>query len=544
MALEIRHGRDGKPIPHWFGRYVDSNGKRRVVSLTEPLPTRHFPGSLRETGDAIFEASRARAEKELETFQTEERHKGRADHLTERLIEAKTGRKAEYVKLVDLPAAWRGLGRESKPGAAWLAWCDTVFARFAAAVPCEFLHEVTPEQAAAYVETLRGGFTRRTANGASSLLRSAFGRLLPLGTQNPFAAGIAGRGNDTEGETIHRRPLTAEELARLFEAARPDPFLYPLTVCAALTGLRIGDVCLLRWQSVDLRGGFVTVRTSKTGAVVEIPIFQPLREVLETALADRAESPYVWPDAARMYTANRYGIVYRGKSLFARTFAETAGNGTETPAVASGRADLAETLPEASEAVRGAGFADSKRDRILDTLARVARGDSYRKIETETGRHRAQVSEDLREAERLTGLRLRRGGAVRRGRAVRDLIGATRAGRPGGAGKLSASVLGWHCLRGTWATLALSAGIPVETVKLVTGHATANTVLKFYHNPQREHLRAVLAGKLPEVLTTGNGAAPKQIGAGGTVEGLAAQLQSLSPADRARLAELLKGGEK
>ena len=22
MALEIRHGRDGKPIPHWFGRYI------------------------------------------------------------------------------------------------------------------------------------------------------------------------------------------------------------------------------------------------------------------------------------------------------------------------------------------------------------------------------------------------------------------------------------------------------------------------------------------------------------------------------------------
>ena len=77
----------------------------------------------------------------------------------------------------------------------------------------------------------------------------------------------------------------------------------------------------------------------------------------------------------------------------------------------------------------------------------------------------------------------------------------------------------------------------------MTGHATANTVLKFYHNPNREHLRAVLGDKLPEVLT-GNGETPKQIGAGGTVEGLAAQLQSLSPADRERLAKLLKEGGK
>jgi hypothetical protein len=137
---------------------------------------------------------------------------------------------------------------------------------------------------------------------------------------------------------------------------------------------------------------------------------------------------------------------------------------------------------------------------------------------------------------------LRRGAAVRGGRAVRDLIGATRAGRPGGAGKLAASVLGWHCLRGTWATLALSAGIPVETVKLVTGHATANTVLKFYHNPNRAHLRAVLGDKLPGVLT-GNGETPRQIGAG--VADLAAQLKkTLSAADRARLAELMKEGGK
>ena len=103
MALEIRHGRGGKPIPHWFGRYVDSNGRRRVVSLAEPLPVKHFPGSLKATGDTVFEASRARAQKELETFQTEARQQGRADHLTAQLIESKTGRKWKETPLAALP---------------------------------------------------------------------------------------------------------------------------------------------------------------------------------------------------------------------------------------------------------------------------------------------------------------------------------------------------------------------------------------------------------------------------------------------------------
>ncbi|HOR98802.1 MAG TPA: hypothetical protein PLZ74_10570, partial [Kiritimatiellia bacterium] len=123
MGLEVRYGRGGELRGHWYAALVDSNGKRRVVSLTEPLPTRHFPGSLRETGDAVFEASRARAQKELEGFQTDARVKGRSQHLTERLIQSKTGRAVEYVKLADLPAKWRGLERETTPGDNWLAWC-------------------------------------------------------------------------------------------------------------------------------------------------------------------------------------------------------------------------------------------------------------------------------------------------------------------------------------------------------------------------------------------------------------------------------------
>ncbi len=93
MALEIRRGRDGQLIGNWYASFMDSNGKRRVVALTERLPVKHYPGSLRETGDAVFEASRARAQKELEAYQSEARQQGRADHLTARLIESKTGRK-------------------------------------------------------------------------------------------------------------------------------------------------------------------------------------------------------------------------------------------------------------------------------------------------------------------------------------------------------------------------------------------------------------------------------------------------------------------
>jgi len=232
--------------------------------------------SLREKGDPVFESTRTDAKNELKKLQIKWREKGRAENLTARLIEAKTGRKPEYVKLSDIPTRWRKIGRETQPGEPWLKWCDTVFTRFAEAVPCTFLHEVSPEQAATYVASLRKNFSRKTARGVAQLLKSAFARLLPLGTSNPFEGGIVRKNDNSDGDTVHRRPFTAEELAALFEAARPDPFLYPLVVTAACTGLRRGDVCRLRWKDVDLRNNVITVKTSKTGANVEIPIFRPL----------------------------------------------------------------------------------------------------------------------------------------------------------------------------------------------------------------------------------------------------------------------------
>lgn len=546
MGLELRRERNGELRPYWYGSFVE-NGKRRIVNLGIRWDG-NPPETLLSKGDTEFEISRALAKDRLKRHQTKSKEKGQAQHLTRRLIESKTGRAVEYVKLADLPAKWRGLGRENKPTEAWLKWCDTIFGRFADAVPCEFLHEVTPEQATAYIEGLRKDFTRRTANGAAQLLKSAFARLLPLGTSNPFGGEITRRGTDTGAEVIHRRPLTAPELAALFETARPDPFLYPLTVCAALTGMRIGDVCLLAWKSVDLRDEVIAVRTSKTGKGVEIPIFQPLRKVLETALADKVQDAvYVWPEAARMYKANRYGITYRGKALFARAFSKTSQSSHKAADLASERTDLADVLPKVSEAVAG-HFDGAKRDRILDTLTRNANGQSYRQIEAETGRQRGQTSEDLHEAERVTGLNLRQGATLATNRDLKTLIGATRQKRLEGKGKLSASLLGWHSLRSTWATLALSAGIPVETVKLVTGHGTANTVLKYYYNPQREHLRAVLGDKLPAVLTgkqTGlknkSRKRPALLPATGTdrVASVAAQLTQLSKSERSQLAALL-----
>ena len=549
MGLQVRYRSDGQYVKTWYGQAV-VNGKTESWTLKTPFKgkpplTPEGRVTLKGEGDAKYEASRAKAENELKGLEEEAKQKGRAENLVEKLIEKKTGRAVEYVKVAELAARWRNLPRESSPCSEKQTWADNMLSRFALAVDATYLYEVTAEQASGYMTSIREKYAASTADGIISLLRSAFDRLLPVGVVNPFKARITRRGKHGGGAvTVHKRPLTAEELERLFEAARHDPMLYRLTVAAACTGMRIGDVCRLTWRSVDFRSGVLSIRTSKTGKPITIPIFKPLREILEAALAERIEtSEFVFPDAALMYRANRSGIVYRGKALFARAFAEPVDECTDVAVsgeAVKGRVDLEGVLPKVLAAVRGWGFAQAKKERMLDTLKRVAEGQSYRQIEAATGRKRGQICEDLADAERVSGFVFRHG-APKGGRGVRELMGVTRQKREGTCMLRSASVLGWHSLRATFATLALSANVPIETVKLITGHSVVSTLQKFYFNPTAEHLRAVLGDKLPDVLTGGK-EVPKQLAAGEmTVEELAKRVadKSATAEERKRLGELL-----
>jgi hypothetical protein len=77
--------------------------------------------------------------------------------------------------------------------------------------------------------------------------------------------------------------------------------------------------------------------------------------------------------------------------------------------------------------------------------------------------------------------------------------GAVHQDRPRGVRR--ASVRDFHSFRVTWVTLALSAGVPLELVKKVTGHRTAHVVMKHYFQPGREEFRRTLAAKLPALLS-------------------------------------------
>ncbi len=71
-------------------------------------------------------------------------------------------------------------------------------------------------------------------------------------------------------------------------------------------------------------------------------------------------------------------------------------------------------------------------------------------------------------------------------------------------GLRKASIRDFHSFRVTWVTLALTAGVPLEIVKKVTGHKTTDVVLTHYFQPGREAFRVTLQSAMPSLLTDGS----------------------------------------
>jgi integrase len=385
------------------------NGNRYATNLgveVKGLP----PESLREEGDTAFERSRGQAQSKLEQLITDARSQKSAESLVQNLHEIKYGSKILTFPIADLQSAWDRMPKKRRTlHPRYVTDVHATIKRFVEYVQVknpELLEaaQVTREMARGFMEVEAGRkVAPKTWNDSLKRMRAIFKFLqVEYGVlRNPFD-GITAH----EEHHIHRKPFTMAEVQKLLDAVKDDEFCRPIIVCGLSTAMRRGDCCLLKWEDVNMKGPHpsITIKTSKTGETVCIPIYEHLMGELALAHERRnGKSEYVWPNVAAMQMENQQGITWRLRKAF----------------------DLA-------------GFKDAK---IHATRAQCAR---------------------------------------------------------------KASVLDFHSLRTTWITEALSRGVPIETVKLISGHRTVEVVTTHYFRPGQEQVRAALEGALPRLLTNGN----------------------------------------
>lgn len=547
MGLEMRKGRDGELIMHWFGAYKDETGKRIIRSLTTPIAGKVIPKSLLEKGDEEFEASRAAAIAELKGHTTSAKEKGRAQHLTARLIEAKTGRKWKVTPLDALPGfilSAKHRRERSKQNEAWKVKTVQNFVKWAKEQGLRTCLEVTPEIAEAYISTFYVPDENNRIRTAESVrkIKAIVGHVLsatlPDGVENPFRRVMV---ETPDGDKVfNRAPLNAVEIEKLLEAASADRTAFDLIVTGLCTGLRRGDACRLLWGSVDLHNGVLKLITSKTRAELYLPIMPRLRVILQGRFAERKEdAKYVFPEAEQQLRTNPSGVSWRIKRAFALAFAKPP---EAENADAPERIPLSQILPTVLQAVRAAKMPAAKREKMIDLLNRYASGQSYRVIQQEKCISRGGISILLHQAQKLANVRfLPDARAPGINAAISDVTRVKRV-----VGLKAASKYDFHGLRTTFVTLALNAGISIDKLKALTGHNTVEVVLKNYFKPRGTEVASELEAALPAVLTGRSQPKPKvalPATKNDPVAEIAAKIGELSKGQRKALTALLIGNK-
>lgn len=420
MGLEIQRRKDGTlRSKWWYGRFeVESSLK--CINLDVEICGK-IPLKLCQRGDNAFENSRMKAQFKLDQLKKEAQSRKTAAHHLQELYEIKSGEEIAQIPLADMEEQWDLLPAKRKRAKQKLTIQKAHIKQFREFVEgsypqAKMMSQITRKMALAWMRDLDGkGQSSATYNVKLSLLRGLFEKIGPQAgvLSNPFT-GIPYH----ETSTVHRQPFTQAELTALLENC--DELIRPVVLTAMCTAMRRGDCCLLKWESVDLEHGFISVKTSKTGELAEIPLFPFLRAELERL---PRTSAYAFPQAADMYKNNHHGLSWRFQ-----------------------------------KALKAAGIEGTQ----------VERDDACQK----------------------------------------------------------ASVKDFHSLRTTWITMALSAGVPMELVRRVTGHSTVEVVLKHYFRPGREAFRSALETAMPKMLTGGAGERPDPVKA---VQELAQAAPELKP---------------
>lgn len=114
-------------------------------------------------------------------------------------------------------------------------------------------------------------------------------------------------------DTRPRRELSTDEVRRVVASSESEGGEWPRLISIAVyTGLRLGDCCRLRWESVNLAQGIIQLVPNKTrkyacGRVVTIPIHEQLMSSL-VSTPSQGRSGYVMPIIATDYETCRWRI--------------------------------------------------------------------------------------------------------------------------------------------------------------------------------------------------------------------------------------------
>ncbi len=488
----------------WYGRWRERG--RTIVKNLDVEVEGERPSDRNPTGDRRYRQSRLAAEARLNEVAGDVASRKRTEEIAQAIHVARTGHRLGSIPVAGIFDAWLIMPRRrTQLSPTYTAFAKGVFGRFTAFMQARHsesaeMRDVSHDMASAFLASERArGIKGRTYNAALSILKGAFRHLRRQASvaDNPFDE-IVSRDEDT----VHRIPYTPEELRRILEAAKDDTFCRPLIVTGVCTAMRRGDVCLLRWADVDMAQRFITVKTNKTGATVSIPMFPMLHDELAKLPRDGERC---FPEQAELYKSRPDSVTEKLNVVFAA--AGFGGDGCE--GCAGVNTSKPQELTEAEMLQRGRDrlasctkFTPKVRNLLPKIFERYMAGASLNDIAAEFKLSKGSASNYLKRIEEVAGFPV-----IRQSRPIavskRQAKAAGKKKKAARNGVRRVNRRGFHAFRSTWVTLALTAGVPVDLVRKVTGHTTVETVMTHYFQPGREDFRKAIQSAMPTLLTGG-----------------------------------------
>jgi integrase len=233
-------------------------------------------GSIRYTGhswqityDAPLDASGRRRQKRQAGFRTRrEAEKG----LSAALAAVASGSWAESSRLTvgEHLAEWLARQESRLTWTTYRSYQSIVRAHLGPALGRLVLSKLTAREIDHYLDAKRGcGLAEKTLRRHFAVLGAALKQAERWGRidRNPCALAEA-----PSGKSEKRIPLTGEELGELLAALEGDWLRLPVLLAVG-TGMRLGEVCGLRWMDVRLDQRLLTLQQSLSAFRDGVPVF-------------------------------------------------------------------------------------------------------------------------------------------------------------------------------------------------------------------------------------------------------------------------------
>lgn len=519
----------GKLMPYWYLRYTNTSGRSDYHRLCEWKGTPPASGNAKDLGDDIFERSRMRALAELEKV----RLKLNAQKSIEELehneyivakynLKVKYGRKRSLDTVICRPPqkgdtfkVWEsfvnsigGMSCGEKQQAQTRMMAERFFEFVLSRQQAEKfpLESVSEGDIKAFLDYLERDLhlSPRTWNEYLITLQRIFKQLAEYSPVYKFLQNIKKR----KLEEISRDIFTSQEIIEIEAMAEQmgELLIKSMVIIASCTGLRLKDICLLQWKSIDFRNNTISLKTFKTKGSVNLPMWPALsvelNRIKDTLPRKPSPNDYVLPEAAEQYNRNQNNLLDRLHRIL-----KVLGYGTSDEKLIKWNKGLSANILNESPAkilknVKAAldapdcNWSELRKRNGLQFLKMYLDGMTIATLAQKAERSKGTISDYLNALEKLSGERIIR-------RPISTLLpadeirGELRSEKPKSGRARSASLRGWHSFRGSFVMAALNEGANIETIKKVLGSKMVDIIMEHYIKATPQFLEKGLGQHVP-----------------------------------------------